>query len=147
MKRSKLIAVLLILLIVSVLTTSCGSRSISAGDVASRPITVEASTIYNKCNDYQSEARKLYKDKWVRITGTVAYIGNGLAGISNNTYITFNFDKKDFSQIVFYFDRDSVSNLTGIKKGQKVAIVGQVTSTVILLGILAVYHCTIDHVY
>ncbi|HBQ46247.1 MAG TPA: hypothetical protein DD737_04095, partial [Ruminococcaceae bacterium] len=62
---------------------------------------------------------KKYRDKKLILTGTIANIDRD---IGQSPYITFNVDQYGVQNIKMSFDNDDV--VAGLKKGQKVTVVG-----------------------
>lgn len=109
------------------------SQASSTAPAADDTMKVDCQTLYKDYENNPIKADSKYRDKKLKLTGTIANIDRD---IGQSPYITFNIDEYGLKSIKMSFDDDSA--VINLKKGQKVTVEGTCggtfASTIVVLN-------------
>lgn len=99
---------------------------------------VQIDTLLSEYKGNEVKADGLYKDKSIRVAGTVDDVKKGLAG---GMYITLGSGKKfEIPQVQCHLEESETAKASALTKGQKVTVAGRVTG---LMGHVQLRPCSI----
>jgi hypothetical protein len=92
-----------------------------AAQMVSEAITVDPKELYSAYDSNEIKADSTYRDKTLRLTGTVGDIGKD---ILDKPYIKFNADNYGMTGVQVFFKTVELDKIGELNKGQTVTIVG-----------------------
>jgi len=99
-------------------------------------VEVDCNTLYNDYTDNPINADKLYRNKTLKLTGTISDIGRA---VTEETYVLFRAGKN--GEVHITFEKSEEDKVANLKKGQSITVTGFCYG--LLLGDVALGHCHI----